>query len=284
MGKKNDQLSASNKPILVLGWGADGCLDVDCVVQEFPYDPGLECVKIPNLDSRSALDEISSLVKENKSLQILYLGAHGKWNGLAPDDQSPDKIGYRELADRLASALRGRRKKLAIWIGACESAVAAELWQMVEGLPVKLLVSFSNRPTSDDVRRLLRVLISMSDIVRRDKKGTPKRILTIDREVAILKRCFSSISVHYGTPSLRKVDQLPQRGPESLASALDRPIRSDGLLGETLANLVENYDSENLATRELLKKKAEEHQNAMHRARKRITAKTIRTKRHKRKQ
>jgi hypothetical protein len=273
--EKSNPRPISNAPILVFGWGKDGAGDIDVVVDEFPYDSGLRCVKAPDLDSRAVLDEISEWLKNNKNARILYLGAHGKVNGLSPDGSSLDKIGYKELAETLAANLSRGKRRLTVWLGACDSAVAADFWRMIEDLPVGLLVSFAGKPTSRVVRSVLKALIKMSDIARPDKDGTPKRLIYSDCEIAILKRWFPSISVHYKTSSLAKVDALPRQGPRSLRSILERPVRSNGVLREALANLRHGYDSENQATRDLLDQKAKDYKNVLKEGRQPIAASTV---------
>lgn len=114
------------------------------------------------------------------------------------------------------------------------------------------------------------------------KIARPKRIRSpcssaniADSECAILKRCFPSISVHYKTSSLAKVDAQPRQGPGSLRSILERPVRSNGVLGEALANLRHGYDSENQATRDLLDQKAKDYKNVLKEARQPIAASTV---------
>jgi len=274
MRKKTASAHVSQEPVLVLGWGKDGADDVDTVVDEFGYDAGLRCRKAPELDSRAVLGEIASWLKGNKNARILYVGAHGTLTGLRPDGTSSAKIGYTELADTLLANLRYKKRKLTVWLGACESDAAAELLRSVEDLPVGLLVSFTGEPTSRDIRRALKSLIKLSAITHGDKEGTSTPLTFIDSDVAKLKRDFPSISLHY-KPSLDKVNERRRRGPGSMRSMVDRSIRPDGLIGEAISDSRNGYKSENKATRELIKKKKSEHKKLLERKRRPIEGKVV---------
>jgi hypothetical protein len=244
----------SNQPILVLGWGVDGAGDVDSMAEYFPYDQGLRCVKLPYADSRTVLNEVSAWLKGNTRATILYVGAHGAHNGLTPigSPRSLDKIGYRELADTLAANLLDKKKPITVWLGACNSEFAADLWQSIKLLPVQLLVTFSGEPHSGLVRDVLKALIEMSNILLPDKEEIPKPLTYLDADVSELKRRFPSLSVHYKARSLTKVDDLPFHGPNSLRAILERPSRlgDDSVLLEAAvaaAQLHSNEDSVNTA-------------------------------------
>jgi hypothetical protein len=264
----------SQEPVLVLGWGKDGAEDVDAVVDEFGYDAGLRCRKAPELDSRAVLGEIASWLKGNKNARILYVGAHGTVTGLRPNGTSSAKIGYTELADTLLANLRYKKRKLTVWLGACESEAAATLLRRVRDLPVGLLVSFTGEPNSRNIRGALKSLIKMSAITHADKQGTTRPLTFIDCDVAKLKRDFPSISIHY-KPSLEKVDERKRRGPKSMRSMVARRIRPDGLIGEAISDYRDGNNPENQATRELIQKKKSEHKKLLEKKRRPLEAKVV---------
>src|SRR4051812_2064662 len=91
------------KPVFALGWGKDGCDDVDQVVNFYGYDQGLYCVRADSsTDSRDVLQTTEDWLKGHVNAQGLYLGMHGTKSELRPEIKDTGaRITYRELAARI---------------------------------------------------------------------------------------------------------------------------------------------------------------------------------------
>lgn len=127
-------LAARKKPVFVLGWGKDGCDDVDQVVNFHGHDQGLYCVRADSsTDSREVLQAIEDWLKGHSNAQQLYLCMHGTKSELRPEEKGTDaRITYSELGARITGNFCKKAGSMTVFLGACQSEHAAFVWKSFE--------------------------------------------------------------------------------------------------------------------------------------------------------
>lgn len=222
MKRKVKSRTTSKKPVLVLGWGAHGCTDVDWIAKALGYDEALDCVKAPCVDSRRVLKEVEKWLSGHSNAQALCIGAHGVQNGLVPNQGSKDKVGYGELAETIAINRHSEAPPLTLFLGVCESDHAAELWRTLEHANVRLLVAFAGEPDSGFVQEVLTTFIQQGDILQSGKVRIDKALTYLDEDVEDLMKRFPGVSIHYNLDQLINVSELQESGEGSLREHLER--------------------------------------------------------------
>jgi hypothetical protein len=243
-------LAARKKPVLALGWGRDGCDDVDQVVNFYGHDQGLYCVCADSsTDSRAVLQTIEDWLNGHVNARQLYLGMHGTKTELRPErEDTGARITYRELAARIRENFCKKAGSMTVFLGACQSAHAACIWKSFEDLPVRLLIAFSGDEDVEVVREALGTVLQQWDLLLPGKREAPKATDFLDEDVEALQKQFPSIRIFYKHDHTAELSQLPEGGAEELGTQLERRGRvgKRGLLLEAV-RAVEQSSSERQA-------------------------------------
>ncbi len=243
-------LAARKKPVFALGWGKDGCDDVDQVVDFYGHDQGLYCVRADSsTDSRKILQAIEDWLKGHANAQQLYLGMHGTKSELRPEEEDTGaRITYSELGARITANLCKKAGSMTVFLGACQSEHAASVWKSFEDLPVGLLVAFSGDEDVKVVREVLGTVLQQGDLLLPGKMKVPNTTDFLDEDVEALQKQFPNIRIFYKHDRTAKLSQVPEGGAEELRVQLERRGRvgKKGLLLETV-RAVEESSSEHQA-------------------------------------
>jgi hypothetical protein len=221
MNEEIDYLTRK-KPVLVLGWGSDGCEDVDEIVNFYGHDQSLYCVRALRADSREVLGEIENWLQGNRDAQILCLGMHGTPSGLRPKRESDSaQITYSELAKAINRNFCGN-SSLTVFVGACQSEHAAKVWKKLGPLPVNLLVAFSGKEKIEVIREVLGTFLQQGDLCLPGEIEISKPMEFLERDIEELQRRFASIRIYYKSDGGEQLTKIPEGGTEKLGYDLER--------------------------------------------------------------
>lgn len=211
------------KPVLILGWGPDGCEDVDRIADALGHDQSMDCAKGEKAHSRDVLKQIAEWLKDNEYAHVLYIGAHGLEHGLGPTANGRDKLGYGELSDVIHDNISPKAPPLTVMLGACESSVAARGWNTLKQDAIGLLIAFRDRPTSSTVQDVLIEFLTQGDQLLPGVATVPKEIVYLDEGVARLQKLHPNVAIYHKgkKKELGDVDLLPQSGAASLLGVLE---------------------------------------------------------------
>ena len=210
------------KPVLVLGWGPDGCEDVDEIVNFYGHDQSLYCVRALNADSREVLEEIENWLQGNRDAQILCLGMHGTPSGLRPKRKSDGaQITYSELAKTIKRNFCGK-SSLTVFVGACQSEHAAKVWKELGPLPVNLPVAFSGKEKIEVIREVFGTFLQQGDLCLPGEIENSKPIDFLERDIEELQRRFASIRIFYKSDGAEQLTKIPEGGTEKLGYDLEQ--------------------------------------------------------------
>ena len=238
MQTRNETKMLLKKAVLILGWGQDGCKDIEWIAKALGYDESLDCVKGKFADSRLVLDEIAEWLRDHANAQTLYIGAHGYRKGLVPRTRSTDKIDYRELGKTITANASLKARPLTVILGACQSSVAAEAWNALDQDSVRLLIGFHGRPDSDTVQGVLTDFLTQGDILWPGSSKIDNELLYLEEGIAKLRRDFPKVEIHFNEERLTNVQTLPEKGEGSLLHVLERrgAVKPGSLLWEAAAS------------------------------------------------
>jgi hypothetical protein len=224
-------LAARKKPIFALGWGMDGCDDVDEVVNFYGHDQGIYCVRADtSTDSREVLQTIEDWLNENFNAQQLYLGMHGTESELRPEmENTGARITYRELAARISENFCEKAGSMMVFLGACQSEHAVSIWKSFEDLPIRLLIAFSGDEDVEVVREALGTVLRQWDLLLPGKRDAPKAIDYLDEDVKSLQEQFPSVRIFYKHDRTAELSEVP----EGEADELGRQLELRGRVGKT---------------------------------------------------
>jgi hypothetical protein len=244
---------AAKKPVLVLGWGPDGCEDVDEIVNLYGHDQSLYCVKAPCADSREVLREIETWLKDNPDAQILCLGMHGTPSDLRPKRESEGaQITFSELGKMIGESFCGQFGHLTVFLGACRSDHAAGVWKELNSLPIDLLVAFSGDEKIPVIRDALGIFPQQGDLLKPGEGVAEKPISSLVEDLEDLQKGFSSIRIYHRPERAAQLTKVSGDGFAELGlqPELRGRVGDKGLLMEAARNAMrsENGKEEAEAT------------------------------------
>jgi hypothetical protein len=224
----------AKKPILVLGWGEDGCKDIDCIEKALGYDQSLDCVTAKYAESCLVEQEVGTWLRDHPNAQTLYLGAHGHKEGLVPTRHSRDKLDYRTLGRTIVENVAPTTPPLTVILGACESSVAAEVWNNIDHNVVRLLIAFPARIDKDTVQGVLTEFLMQGDLLKPGKTEVENELIYLEVGIARLRKNFPEVTIYFNEGALRNVKDLPESGDGSLLHILERrgAVKPGSLLWE----------------------------------------------------
>jgi len=239
-----DQISLMakrKKPVCVVGWGEDGCQDVDEVVNFYGYDEGLYCVRAESsVDSREVLETIERWLAGNKNAQTLHIGMHGTEDALYPEETYRGaKISYKEVAGTIKRNFCGDAGALSVFLGACKSEHAAALWNQYAELPICLLVAFHGDEEVEVVREVLGKFLESGDILMPGRQVEFKDIAYLDEVVEDLQGRYSNVKVFHRLDSEPQLREVHKSENDVLRERLEKrgQIDNDGLLADALSSI-----------------------------------------------
>jgi hypothetical protein len=239
-------LAARKKPVFALGWGKDGCDDVDEVANFYGHDQGLYCVRADSsIDSRKVLQTIEDWLNGHVNARHLYLGMHGTESELRPETEDTGaRITYCELAARIKKNFceKGGCGSMTVFLGACQSEHAASIWKSFEDLPVRLLIAFSGDEDVEVVREALGTVLQQWDLLLPGKTEAPKAIDYLDEDVEALQKQFPNIRIFYKHDRTAELSVVPEGKSDELGTQLERRGRvgKSGLLLEAVRTVEES--------------------------------------------
>lgn len=226
--KRDIERLAKKKPILVLGWGPDGCADADEIRNFYGNDQSLYCVTAPCADSREVLGAIETWLKDNPDAQILCLGMHGTPSGLQPKEESDGaKITYSELGKTIRRRFCGKLAYLTVFLGACQSEQAGGVWKELSLLPINLLVSFSGKEKIAIIRNALGIFVQQGDLLKPGRLVAEKNISFLVEDIENLQKDFPNIRIFH---RLDRVARLTKVSGDRVAE-LDLQLEQRGRVG-----------------------------------------------------
>lgn len=247
-------LAARKKPVFALGWGKDGCDDVDEVANFYGHDQGLYCVRADSfIDSRKVLQTIVDWLNGHVNARHLYLGMHGTESELRPDKKDTGaRITYRELAARIKENFCEKAGSMTVFLGACQSEHAASIWKSFEDLPVRLLIAFSGDEDVEVVREALGTVLQQWDLLLPGKTEAPKAIDYLDEDVEALQKQFPTIRIFYKHDRSAELSEVPEGKADELGTQLERRgrVRKRGLLLEAVRAVEESSSERQTAIEE----------------------------------
>jgi hypothetical protein len=131
------------------------------------------------------LSAIESWLNQNRNAQFLYIGSHGSPEGLGPNARV--YITWLELGNFLQRL--GRR--IAVWLGACDSSYASNRWKITNRRkPALYIVGFNGVVSVGQLQRALRLLLKMTRI---------ENVISVEDELPSLRKILprSLVTLHY---------------------------------------------------------------------------------------
>jgi predicted CopG family antitoxin len=235
------RLAERKKPVCVLGWGDDGCVDVDEVVNFYGFDDGLYCVRAESAtDSRVVLEVIETWLDANDNAQALHLGMHGAMNELRPERADTGaRISYRELAGVIKRKLSEDAVPIHVFLGACSSDQAAAIWNEMTDVPISLLIAFSGDEDIEVVREILGKVLQQGDLLRPGEHEVFEPIVYLDQTVAMLQEKYPNIRFFHKSDRGSQLEEIAKGTHNDLRVRLQERGRLEegDSLSETLREL-----------------------------------------------
>jgi hypothetical protein len=150
-------------------------------------------VKIMHADVRTKAEAIAAVERwldSNPNAQFLFIGTHGDKDGIGPSVQNG--VEWPELWSVLKKAVR----PIALWLGACHSACAANAWSPVKwAAPVDYIVGFPVAIKADEIEKVLLQLLRMTGM---------NPITFVDQEIPKLRKVVpkTTVLMHYKAPTI----------------------------------------------------------------------------------
>jgi hypothetical protein len=201
-------------PILLVQWlGSNEYKETNAALSKFK-----DQVSIAHADVSSKADVLAAIgdwLTDNDNAQFLFIGTHGNDNGIGSD--AADMVGWSELWEMLKKA----GDAIAVWLGACHSAHAAEAWSPVcDGAPVEYVVGFPVAINASEIEKVLNELLRMTDT---------QSIVYVDEEIPQLRSAIAktNVAMHYkarttgGQIEYVDYDEFPARVGKSLKEYLE---------------------------------------------------------------
>lgn len=131
------------------------------------------------------LSAIESWLNQNRNAQFLYIGSHGSPEGLGPNAHV--YITWLELG----SFVRRLGRRIAVWLGACDSSYASKRWKITNRRkPALYIVGFKGVVSVGQLQQALRLLLKMTRI---------EDVIGVEDELPALRRIFPRriVTLHY---------------------------------------------------------------------------------------
>jgi hypothetical protein len=166
-----------------------------------------------------ALRAIRSWLSRNPNAQFLYIGSHGARHGLGANGR--EYISWPALG----RFLRRHGQPVVLWLGACDSAFAAEQWKVRRLRSARYVVGFQKTVYTYQLEPALKLLLRMTRI---------DNVIGADEELPRLRKLLprTRITMHYpvclkGKRMYRyvNVDRLPDEFGFTLTEYLDNRHR-----------------------------------------------------------